>query len=198
MAIINLVLQDILKKENNNFIINKIDYEITPLKIKTLAEKIAENIQTYISEKFNTGEKIPSNAKLAEIFNVSIKTIHDSLKILAKGGYIHTRRGKYGTIVLSNNDLYTELYEYEKIEQKIRQEISLKYKIGDKLPSIKTFSKYYNTSEKTIKKALDNLAGDGYITFSRGRYGGTFILDIPQTSGEAYKWLAINTDFITN
>ena len=56
----------------------------------------------------------------------------------------------------------------------------------------------YETSEKTIKKALDNLAEEGYIAFSRGRYGGTFVLDIPQSSGEAYKWLAISTDYMTN
>ena len=51
---------------------------------------------------------------------------------------------------------------------------------------------------KTIKKALNNLADDGYLTFVRGRYGGTFVTDIPEDSTEAYKWLAINTDYISN
>ena len=55
---------------------------------------------------------------------------------------------------------------------------------------------FYQISEKTIKKALDNLAEDGYLTFTRGRYGGTFVMDIPQTSEEAYKWLAISNDYI--
>ena len=56
----------------------------------------------------------------------------------------------------------------------------------------------FQISGKTVKKALDNLAGDGYIMFTRGRYGGTFVMDIPQTSGEAYKWLAINSDYVSN
>ena len=54
----------------------------------------------------------------------------------------------------------------------------------------------YKTSEKTVKKALDNLAEDGYLMFMRGRYGGTFVMDIPQAKGEAYKWLAINSDYV--
>ena len=67
-----------------------------------------------------------------------------------------------------------------------------------KLPSIKSFSAEFKTSEKTIKKALNILAEDGYITFVRGRYGGTFVTDIPQAIGEAYKWLAISSDFVQN
>ena len=66
------------------------------------------------------------------------------------------------------------------------------------LSQVQDLAKEYNTSEKTIKKALNNLAEDGYLTFSRGRYGGTFILDLPQESGEAYKWLAISTDYMSN
>lgn len=53
-------------------------------------------------------------------------------------------------------------------------------------------------AQKTIKKALDNLAEDGYLTFTRGRYGGTFVTDIPQSVNEAYKWLAISSDYVSN
>ncbi len=69
---------------------------------------------------------------------------------------------------------------------------------GDKLPPIKELANIYAISEKTIKKALDNLSEEGYIAFARGRYGGTFVLDIPQSSNEAYKWLAISTDYFNN
>ena len=58
-------------------------------------------------------------------------------------------------------------------------------------PAITEFAQMYQVSAKTIKKALDNLADEGYITFVRGRYGGTFVMDIPQVN-EAYKWLALN------
>ena len=69
--------------------------------------------------------------------------------------------------------------------------------MGDKLPSIKNFALMFLTSEKTVKKALNNLADDGFITFTRGRYGGTFVMDIPENQGESYKWLAINSDYLT-
>ena len=52
--------------------------------------------------------------------------------------------------------------------------------------------------EKTVKKALDELCEESYITFARGRYGGTFVTDIPQNVKEAYKWLAISTDYMSN
>ena len=51
-------------------------------------------------------------------------------------------------------------------------------------------------SSKTIKKALDNLAEEGFLTFSRGRNGGTFVTDIPQEGAEAYQWLALTNDYI--
>ena len=53
-------------------------------------------------------------------------------------------------------------------------------RIGDKLPSIKEFSVMLSVSTKTIKRALDEIEEDGYVTFARGRYGGTFVTDIPQ------------------
>ena len=159
---------------------------------KTLVQKIAESIKTLIKD-LKSGEKLPSNIELAKHFDVSVKTIHDSIKLLSKEGLLHTRRGRYGTSV---TDEQTEPYHYEKIEQKIRQYICENSQVGDKLPSIKEFATLYNISEKTVKKALDNLAEDGYLTFTRGRYGGTFVMDIPQEANEAYKWLAINSEYI--
>ena len=142
-------------------------------------------------------DKLPSSSELAYMFNVSIKTIHDSVKLLSKEGLVFTRRGKYGTIVAESTDTIKP-YNYEVIEQKIRAYISSDCKIGDKLPSIKHLAKDYKTSEKTIKKALDNLASDGFVVFSRGRFGGTFIADIPQKFAESYTWLAINSEYINN
>lgn len=191
-AVNRLIAQGILEKNNNSILLKTSNFKIENLQTETLVEKIAENLKKYISE-FNSGEKLPSNKELANHFDVSIKTIHGAIKILAKEGLIRTRRGKYGTSI--TND-HTELYHYERIEQKIRHYISENCKTGDKLPSIKEFSKLYNISGKTIKTALDNLAGDGYLTFTRGRYGGTFVMDIPQAANEAYKWLAINSEYI--
>lgn len=199
MAIAHLVTNGILEKRQLSFVVTNTDFKVENVSIKTLAEKVAEEIATYISLNLRAGDKLPANYVLAKKFQVSIKTIHDAVKLLSKSGLVYTRRGQYGTVVLGNNEEYkNDSYFYEKFEQKIRQYIIDNCQIGDKLPSIREFAKHYETSEKTIKKALDNLAEDGFLTFSRGRYGGTFVMDIPQSSGEAYKWLAISTDYVPN
>lgn len=190
-----LVMTGILEKNKNNFVIKKAKFDIKELQPQTLVEKVAEGIRNYVKKELKAGDKLPSNTVLTKKFKTSIKTVHDAIKLLSKEGLLYTRRGKYGTTVLGEN---TELYNYEKIEHKIREYIYENSKAGDKLPTIKEFSKKYKTSEKTVKKALDNLAEDGYLMFSRGRYGGTFVMDIPQAKGEAYKWLAINSDFVQN
>ena len=195
LAITNLVMTNILEKKGSKFYIKTLNYKIENRNAKTLVEKVAESLKAYIEKEFKEGDKLPSNISLTKKFNVSTKTIHDAIKLLSKAGLVHSRRGKYGTVVLGS---FTEMYFYEKIEQKISCYISEKTQVGDKLPTIKEFSLMYDTSEKTVKKALDNLADDGYVTFMRGRYGGTFVMDIPQTSKEAYKWLAINSDYMRN
>ena len=151
----------------------------------------------YISDNFPSGSKLPTNTQLAEEFNVSIKTIHDAIKLLSKEGVLYSRRGRYGTIV-SDSSVKNLLYDYEKTELKIRTYIAENCEIGSKLPSIINLSKIFEVSPKTIKKALDNLADDGYLAFTRGRYGGTFVTDIPQKINETYTWLAISPDYIAN
>lgn len=198
MALTNLVNIGILLKSNNNYVVAKTDFIISAVEAKTLVEKVAESLKEYILQNFKDGERIPSNSELVKKFKVSIKTIHDAIKILSKDGFLYARRGQYGTIVQKNSDKdYDNAYNYEKIEQKIRQYMYKNCQVGDKLPTIKNFAKQYSTSEKTVKKALDDLAEDGYVAFTRGRYGGTFVLDMPEESGMAYKWLAISNDYVS-
>ena len=199
MAFVNLVSIGILYKEKNDYIIKHLDFKINIIKPQTLVEKLANTLRTYIETECSVGDTLPSNKTLAKNFNTSIKTIHDAIKILAKEGLLLIRRGQYGITVLDYTKEYSdaELYDYEKVEQKIRNYIAQNCNIGEKLPSIREFAKIFETSEKTIKKAIDNLAEDGYVTSSRGRYGGTFVTDIPQNSTEAYKWLAISSDYVS-
>lgn len=197
IAIGSLMSEGILEKVGNAFVIRAIDFEIDEVKTQTLVEKIAEQLRKYVMQNFGVGKKLPTNTELAEKFNVSIKTIHDAIKILSKEGLLHSRRGQYGTIVV-NPEEKIELYHYEEIELKIKHYITQKCEVGTKLPSIGEFAEFFNVSPKTIKKALDNLAEDGYLTFTRGRYGGTFVTDIPQSVNEAYKWLAISSDYVSN
>jgi len=198
IAIGSLVSQNILRKENKGFIIEKTDYKIDEIKIQTLVEKTAESLKHYISENISSGSRLPSNFELSKMFNVSVKTIHDALKLLAKEGIILTRRGQYGTIAADNNDETERFYHYERIEIKIKHFISQECEVGSKLPSILELAAKYGISAKTVKKALDNLADEGYITYARGRYGGTFVTDIPPSENEAYRWLALTQEYVPN
>ena len=192
-----LVIEGILLKNKNSFIIasDKITYK--QAKTSTLVEKIADKIKKHIESELKVGDKLPSNSELAKKFKVSVKTIHDSLKHLAKDRIVTSRRGYYGTVV-SDMDTNNELYFYEKVEIKIRHYIANNCEIGMKLPPIKTLAEQFDVSPKTIKKALDNLSQEGYLTFARGRYGGTFVTDIPQSGDKAYTWLALNPEFINH
>ena len=73
--------------------------------------------------------------------------------------------------------------------------IADEYEIGDKLPSIMELSKKFDLSPNTIRKAFHNLAKEGFLVFSRGRYGGTFVIDIPEIESQTFKWLAVNPQF---
>ena len=73
--------------------------------------------------------------ELAKEFNVSMKTMHNAVQILVKEKMLLTRRGSYGTIVISNSQnptaeprremsifapaQETAFYHYEKIQNKI-------------------------------------------------------------------------------
>ncbi|MBE7704166.1 MAG: GntR family transcriptional regulator [Cyanobacteria bacterium SIG28] len=197
LSFLALVDSGILSKNKTSFYVKTLNFGINSITTKTLAEKIAEKIKKYVEFELQVIDKLPTNIEFSQMYNVSLKTVHDAVKILSREGVLYTRRGRYGTQIYQK-DKQNELYEYEKFEQKIRHYISENCQVGDKLPSINELTQSYKTSAKTIKHALDNLAEEGYLTFIRGRYGGTFVTDIPQSSSEAYKWLAISEDYMTN
>ena len=89
----------------------------------------------------------------------------------------------------------TAFYYYERTQNHIKKLIAENYAIGSKLPSIHEFAKQLDLSPNTIRKAFNNLAKEGYLAFSRGRYGGTFVIDIPETEEQAFKWLAVNPKY---
>lgn len=182
-------------------------------KSDTLVDKITEELKVYFSNNFKIGDKIPSHEELAVDLNVSVKTIHDCITILNKQGILISRRGRYGTVLASNplktdseikieNEMFSSAYDasfysYQKIENKILDLMSVEYKAGDKLPSMKYLAEKFDVSTNTIRKALNSIASQGYITFGRGRYGGTFIIDIPDNEqNSSYQWLSINPDYM--
>lgn len=177
----------------------------------TLVEKVEKDLENYITKNLKVGDKLPAHEQLSAELKVSIKTIHDSLKTLIKKGILLARRGRYGTTVIKmpNENSFsprketsifasaqeTAFYNYEKTQNHIKTMIAEKYEIGSKLPSIIELSKELDLSPNTIRKAFNNLAEEGYLRFTRGRYGGTFVIDIPETTSQSFKWLAVNPKY---
>ena len=177
----------------------------------TLVKKVENDLKNYITANLKVGDKLPAHAELSEKLSASIKTIHDALKSLIDEGILLARRGRYGTTIIrmpnSDNSSVkketsifapapdTAFYYYEKTQNHIKKMIAENYEIGSKLPSIVEFSKQLDLSPNTIRKAFHNLAKEGYLAFSRGRYGGTFVIDIPETDEQTFKWLAVNPKY---
>lgn len=218
LALENLCVEGILEhrfKNSNDcgWVVKKTDFS-TEKNIdeqKTLVKKVETDLMDFITENLKIGSKLPPHEELAKKLNVSIKTIHDALKSLADEGIILPRRGRYGTSVIKmpydkslNIGIETSIfakaketafYYYERTQNHIKRLISENYQIGDRLPSIMELSRQMDLSPNTIRKAFQNLGREGYLSFSRGRYGGTFVIDIPETDAQAFKWLAVNPKY---
>lgn len=222
LALENLCSLGILEKQyasssDSTWVVKSTEFSIPKAKTDisnniTLVEKIEKDLEDYISKKMKVGDRMPAHEDLSAEFKVSIKTIHDALKSLIKKGILLARRGRYGTTVIKmpNEEALsvkketsifasaqeTAFYNYEKTQNHIRSLIAQNYEIGSKLPSILELSKELDLSSNTIRKALNNLAKEGYLRFVRGRYGGTFVIDIPETSSQPFKWLAVNPKYV--
>ena len=220
LALDYLCAQGILEHKFKNaneygWVIKTLDFDFSseiPSKSKTLVDMVVKDLENYISNNLKAGDKIPPHSELAQRLKASLKTVHDALKILADRGILLPRRGKYGTTVIKiPNDKTlsvkpemsifasakdTAFYHYEKTQNKIKRMIAEEYDIGEKLPSIIEMSKMLDLSPNTIRKAFHNLAKEGYLVFSRGRYGGTFIIDIPEIEQQTFKWLAVNPQYV--
>ncbi len=198
--------------KETGWILNNRDFDIKDTNTnETLVSKVKNDIEEYITKNLRVGDKIPAHATLSKELKASIKTIHDALQVLVDEGILLARRGRYGTSVIKMpNEMAVEqrretsifaaaqdtaFYYYEKTQNNIKKMIAENYQIGQKLPSIMELSKQMDLSPNTIRKAFHNLAKEGYLAFSRGRYGGTYIIDVPETEEQAFKWLAVNPQY---
>lgn len=202
--------------KDSGWILMSLDFEIESkvpsAHSETLVDMVVKDLELYISANLKIGDRIPPHSVLANGLKASIKTVHDALKVLIDKGILLARRGRYGTTVIKmpGNTIKSSLkpetsifapakdtafYHYEKTQNYIKRMIAQDYEIGDKLPSILELSKKLDLSPNTIRKAFHNLAKDGYLVFSRGRYGGTFVIDIPEVESQTFKWIAVNPQF---
>lgn len=215
LGAVGIIEHKFKNSSESGWILKSKDFEIEDIEDdfanKTLVKKVANDLKDYITENLAIGERIPAHGDLSEKLKVSVKTIHDALKSLIDEGILLSRRGRYGTTVIrmpydKNVSLKKEtsifasaqdtaFYYYEKTQNHIKKMIAENYEIGSKLPSIIELSKELDLSPNTIRKAFHNLAQEGYLAFSRGRYGGTFVIDIPETDEQAFKWLAVNPKY---
>lgn len=202
------------KSKETGWILKTTDFQISDSVIcETLVLKVQNDLKEYITNNLKVGDKIPAHGELAQNLKVSIKTLHDALKVLKTEGILLAKRGRYGTTVIRMpNEMAVEqkretsifasaqdaaFYHYEKTQNYIKKLISENYQIGSRLPSIKDISAQLDLSPNTIRKAFHNLAKEGYLVFSRGRYGGTFVIDIPEVE-QTFKWLAVNPNYAKN
>lgn len=219
LSIENLVMRGFLSNKTDGketyFVVEKIPSkeDFAKIEMKTLTSKIEDVILQYIKENYKAGDKFLTHHQLAKKFNVSVKTTHDAVKSLIKRGYLVSRRGQYGTVVVKTSQKdalqpkpettifapasQAAVYRYEKIKNQLKQMIFQNYDLGSKLPSMEELSKRLDVSTNTIKKALHNLAKEGYIGFSRGRYGGSFVINIPENQEPAaFRWLAVSKKYV--
>src|SRR5574344_1324795 len=142
--------------ETNWNIISIPELEIEDKKVQnlisstTLVSQVENDLREYINANLKVGDKLPSHNELSLILKVSIKTIHDAMKALVTKKIIKSRRGRYGTIVLSIDDndslqpkpefsIFAKaeeaaFYSYQKIENYLKSMIKNKYDLGDKIP----------------------------------------------------------------
>lgn len=178
----------------------------------TLTHQLVEKIQKYIEKTYKTGEKILPNSSFSRMFDVSIKTINDAMKVLNSKKIILSRRGKYGTIYLGAstnskidfisserrkiNSTPNYAYSWQKALTHLKKYIAENYELGDKIAPIRELAEILNVSPNTIRRALSDLFQSGHLVSKRGKMGGIFIMEMPEIEGDNYRWLALNPDVI--
>ncbi len=212
-AIISLISDGILEyNSKKDLIVKSAEFSIKEnVDEESLVLKVKDDLKKYICTNFKIGDRLSSHEELSKLFNVSMKTIHNAVQLLVKENMLLARRGSYGTTVINISESAsfeprremsifapaqeTAFYHYQKIQNKIKNIITQDYDIGSKLPSISAFSKMLDVSPNIIRKALNNLAKDGILRFTRGRYGGTYVIDLPEPTEQAFRWLAVNPQY---
>ncbi len=214
-ALQGLATEKIIEKNGKHeFILIDNNFSLTDAEFETLVEKVKKDIENYITSNCKISDKLPPNKELAKMFDTGIKTINDAVTLLVNSGVLVTLRGRYGTIVSkmpSENNFeppretsifapaaQTAYYYYEKTVQRIKRMITENYYPGSKLPSIIELSKMLDLSPNTVRRAIKELAKEGILASTPGRWGGTFVIKTPAEQESSYQWIAVSSDFISD
>ena len=213
-------LEKIHLKGNKYSWIYKKEFTLTNDEIKngiedenfTLTHQLVEKIKKYIEKTYKTGEKILPNSSFSRMFDVSIKTVNDAMKILNSRKVVLSRRGRYGTIYLGGQNSKMDFisserkkvstpqnytYSWQKALTHLKKYIVENYETGDKIAPIRELATILNVSPNTIRRALSDLFQNGNLVSQRGKLGGIFIMEMPEVEGDSYRWLALNRDAIS-
>ncbi|MEM0951913.1 MAG: GntR family transcriptional regulator [Cyanobacteria bacterium P01_H01_bin.74] len=167
---------------------------------ETLIDQLERDLKHLIAEYYGVNEKLPSHLDLSVHFKTSIKTVHDAMQRLAQQGIIRSKRGRYGSFVLRKPDAnklisltdtmfvpadQARFYNYERVEESLKSMIIAQYaQVGAKLPPMAVLAEKLEASSNTIRRALQNLGAKNIVRFTRGRYGGTYVLTVPVAQEE--------------
>lgn len=195
--------------------VNAEDITVQPGEIAeadTLAQKISLDIEEYITKNCKIGDRLDPINVWAKRFSVSDKTAYDALQMLLSRGVLQTRRGRYGTIVVKmphdsafqpakETTIFmpaaeAAVYSYKRIEDFLRNKIREEGVVGEKMPSMKQLSEQLDVSTNTIRRAIQVLAHEGYVKLACGRFGGIYIVDIPDEQPQSFRWLAVNPQYV--
>ena len=93
-----------------------------PIKQSRVSEEVAGQLkQSILLGQFKTGEKLPSERKLAEEFEVSRVAIREALRTLGNSGFVSTRQGSAGGAFVTDltfeqlSNTYLDLFLANKI-----------------------------------------------------------------------------------
>lgn len=214
-AMENLVQTGIVEKtasKDQCWILKTNKFDVKLNEKSSLIIKVANDLKKYIVKNLRIGDKLPTHSQLAHMSKVSVKTVHSALEILINEGILLPKRGRYGTCIVKipyNSDLqpqaetaifaksqFTARYHYNRIQDAIKNMIIEKYSVHSKLPSIMEMANLMDVSPNTVRKAFANLASEGYLEFSRGRYGGTYVKAMPKSPDtKPFEWVAVNPKY---
>lgn len=210
-----------LKENKSNWILSilpEVSGEVpeneNPSGSDSLVNQVERDLKAIISRTCKPGDKLMSHYELSDTLKVSIKTVHDAMKRLVEQGILQSKRGRYGTFVLrlpsekqaltgKESEIFApasqaSLYNYERVETYLKEFLKNNFKPGDKLPAMSQFAAELNVSSNTIRKAMQCMSEEGIVRFSRGRYGGTFLVKTPETGLQGAKptlsWLSVNVE----
>jgi DNA-binding GntR family transcriptional regulator len=138
---------------------------------KTIADMLRIRI---LGGEFRLGELLPSEAALVTEYHVARNTVRRALDQLTTERLIATRPGR-GRVVLTSPGQEDATPRYRQIAADLRTELGVGVlKPGDMLPSEASLMVRYGASRGTVRQALSELDGGGFVKSCQGK--GRFVL----------------------